>query len=555
MNFKYLYRLGLLIIFLCMSAYSAKAVGSLYDQHWPKREQLAVWLTTIGGLDWPHCYAQSRYSIEKQKAELITILDKLHHAGINTVLLQTRIRGTVIYPSAIEPWDGCCSGVPGKSPGYDPLQFAIEQCHKRGMELQAWIVTVPVGRWNALGCKTLRKKHPHLVVQVQGEGYINPASPQAKTYLANICAEITRRYDIDGIHLDYIRYPETWHLAIGADVARHNITAIVEEVNKTVKHVKPWVKTSSSPIGKYADLTRYSSKGWSAYNRGYQDAKQWLQQGYMDELYPMMYFRDNQFYPFAADWRETGAYPIASGIGIYQLLPSEANWSIDEVVRQLNVSRRLGLGQAFFRSKFLTDDVKGIYTYVANHFYRYPALLPVNPYHNATVAPPVDLKVMKGLTIRLFWNEPQQKSSTPLYYNVYASNSWPVDVDNPQCLLAVRQSRCSMTIEGANYQYWAVTAMDSYGNESVALQQPSPKGMSVLGLLPNDGIWLKLRHASETMALLKDLTGRTVSIKSIVKDKGVSISHLAPGYYYAYSLNKKGITHRLGLFMISKKSK
>jgi len=112
-----------------------------------------------------------------------------------------------------------------------------------------------------------------------------------------------------------------------------------------------------------------------------------------------------------------------------------------------------------------------------------------------------------------------------------------------------------MTIEGANYQYWAVTAMDSYGNESVALQQPSPKGMSVLGLLPNDGIWLKLRHASETMALLKDLTGRTVSIKSIVKDKGVSISHLAPGYYYAYSLNKKGITHRLGLFMISKKSK
>ena len=92
----------------------------------PKQETRAVWLTTIGGIDWPHSYAQSAQSVEVQKNELRRILDQLQQAHINTILLQTRVRGTVIYPSTIEPWDGCLSGVPGRSPGYDALQFAID---------------------------------------------------------------------------------------------------------------------------------------------------------------------------------------------------------------------------------------------------------------------------------------------------------------------------------------------------------------------------------------------------------------------------------------------
>ena len=173
--------------------------------HLPKHEVRAVWLTTIGGLDWPHSYAQSARSIEKQKAELVDLLNRLHRANINTVLLQTRIRGTVIYPSVFEPWDGCCSGVPGKSPGYDPLQFAIEECHKRGMELHAWVVTIPLGKWSALGCKSIRKKHPKMVVKTGADGFLNPAHAETAKYIAGICREITCNYDIDGIHLDYIR--------------------------------------------------------------------------------------------------------------------------------------------------------------------------------------------------------------------------------------------------------------------------------------------------------------------------------------------------------------
>ena len=129
----------------------------------PKQEMRAVWLTTIGGIDWPHSYAQSAQSIEVQKNELRRILDQLQRVHINTILIQTRVRGTVIYPSAIEPWDGCLSGVPGRSPGYDALQFAIDECHRRGMECHAWVVTIPVGKWNTLGCRRLRAQYPWLI--------------------------------------------------------------------------------------------------------------------------------------------------------------------------------------------------------------------------------------------------------------------------------------------------------------------------------------------------------------------------------------------------------
>lgn len=102
----------------------------IYEIENPKREVRAVWLTTISGLDWPRTRAVSQSGIERQKRELVDILDKLQQANINTVLLQTRIRGTVIYPSSIEPWDECLTGRPGVNPGYDPLAFAVEDVIK-----------------------------------------------------------------------------------------------------------------------------------------------------------------------------------------------------------------------------------------------------------------------------------------------------------------------------------------------------------------------------------------------------------------------------------------
>lgn len=121
-----------LTLFICTMAMAQIFHTDSYSSIPPKREVRAVWMTTIGGLDWPKTYAHTPRTIVKQKQELTALLDQLKKANINTILLQTRIRGTVIYPSAYEPWDGCVSGNPGMSPGYDPLAFAIEECHKGG---------------------------------------------------------------------------------------------------------------------------------------------------------------------------------------------------------------------------------------------------------------------------------------------------------------------------------------------------------------------------------------------------------------------------------------
>ena len=410
MNKKLLFSL----LFLCTLLHALQAQ--------PKREVRAVWLTTIGGLDWPHNYSQHKLSMEKQKQELRNILNKLQKAGINTVLLQTRIRGTVIYPSDHEPWDGCLSGFPGTSPGYDALQFAIEEGHKRGMELHAWVVTIPVGKWNTLGCKRLRKRFPNLIVKIGEDGYMNPEKSQTGDYLSQICREITERYDIDGIHLDYIRYPETWKIKVSGDQGRAYITGIVTKIHDAVKSVKPWVKMSCSPIGKADDLARYWSHGWNARTKVLQDAQNWLRDGLMDELFPMMYFKDNNFYPFAIDWQEQSQGKIiVPGLGIYFMSPREKNWSLMDITREMHVTRSLGMGHAYFRSKFFTDNLKGIYDAALNDIDRQPALVPAMTWANATKPQKPTLLAVKN--DRIEWLK-----CNGLTYNIYSSRTWPVDI-------------------------------------------------------------------------------------------------------------------------------
>ena len=436
----------------------------------PKYEVRAVWLTTIGGIDWPHTYASSPHSIDKQKRELTDILDQLRQANINTVLIQARVRATTIFPTQTEPWDGCLSGKPGTSPGYDALQFAIDECHKRGMQCHAWIVTIPVGKWNNYGCKQLRQKYPKLIVKIGDEGYMDPEKAETGDYLARFCREVTRRYDVDGIHLDYIRYPETWKLKVSRQQGRQNITSIVRKIHQAVKAEKPWVMLSCSPIGKYDDLSRYKSYGWNANTTVCQDAQGWLRDGLMDALFPMMYFQGNHFYPFLVNWKEH-AYDriIAPGLAVYMLHPREKNWPLEVIQREMYVLREQGLGHTFFRSKFLTDNTKGAYTFTKD-FNQYPALVPPMSWtgKQAPSAPQkVDLK--RGMTMdALSWSSGRDLAGGDyLLYNVYASETYPVDINDSRNLIAVRQRNTSLRVNhgGKTFNY-AITATDRYGNES-----------------------------------------------------------------------------------------
>lgn len=459
----------------------------------PKREIRAAWITNVYGLDWPVTTATSPQRIDRQKEELIEILDRLKSANFNTVLFQTRARGDVFYNSAIEPYNAILTGEAGKSPGYDPLAFAVAECHKRGMECHAWMVTIPLGGRKhvaQLGKTSVVKRHPQICVAYKQEYFLNPGHPQTKEYLWSLVSEVVERYDIDGVHFDYLRYPE--YASRFPDAAefrkygkgrtvgqwrRDNLTDIVRFIYQEIKKRKPWVKVSSSPVGKYDDTSRYSSRGWNAYHAVFQDVKVWLAEGIQDQIYPMMYFRGNSFYPFALDWKEhSNQRHIVPGLGIYFLHPDEGNWHIDEIDRQMYFLRSYGLdGASHYRVKYLMDNTQGVYDRLLEEHYRYPALQPVMSWIDSIApAPPTRLKVARLADgyWKLTWqastdNDPHNEPA----YVVYASDRYPVDVTDPRNII-------SSYIKGTEYiyapilpwmrcEYFAVTAVDRYGNESL----------------------------------------------------------------------------------------
>lgn len=533
----------------------------------PKHEVRAMWVTTIGGLDWPRTYAQNtEASINRQKKELSNLLDKLRASGINTVLLQTRVRATTIYPSSYEPWDGCLSGKPGVSPGYDALQYAIDECHKRGMELHAWVVTIPVGRWNGKGCLSLRKKYPKLIRKIGEEGYMNPEDAQTGTYIAQICEEITRNYDIDGIHLDYIRYPEDWKIKVSKDKGRKYITDIVKKINIKVKSLKPWVKMSCSPIGKADDLPRNWSRGWNAYSRVCQDAQGWLRDGVMDQLYPMMYFRDENFYPFALDWKER-SYDrmVVPGLGIYFLDPKLGNWTLKDITGEMEVCRQWGMGHSFFRSKFFTDNTRGIYDFTSKEFNVMPAIVPAMTWEcNVLPLAPTTIKT-DTLTSSISWSGAKNRSNSPyLTYNVYSSVDCPVDITKAENLMLVstRQTSVKVPLSG---RYYAVTAMDRYGNESVPIQNynipvrrnndigktRTYRGLPVFGC---DGKTLFIgKNALNRRDLLCIQTLQGQTVKVVFVSETIDVKDVKEGFYQIRSMGKKKSSHRIGYMMLERR--
>ena len=561
-----------LFTLLCVITMTTQAQTNLSDyltKRMPKRETRAVWLTTLANLDWPKNYARSEESIKLQKQELIDILDKYQKANINTVLLQARVRAATIYPSDIEPWDQCITGVEGRAPGYgyDPLGFAVEECHKRGMEIHAWIATIPVGAKNSLGCRTLMKKGFRIRNFSTGS-YLDPADPGVAPYLASICGEIVRKYDVDGINLDYIRYPDGWPRPSyrdgdTPDQRRSNITAIVRAIHDEVKAIKPWVKMSCSPIGKHADLSRYSSKNFNAHDRVSQEAQEWMRLGLMDQLYPMQYFRGDNYYPFVADWVEN-AYKreIVTGLGTYFLDPREGNWTLGDLTRQMYVSRDLGVGHAHFRSYFLTANKQGVYDFEKQfnatlslpHKMQGVVSTAAMPY--AVNSSLVERREDKSVILR--W-----KAVTP-YYNIYASYTYPVDTEDARNLLFARYTGQTLQLKNVNPNlYFAVRGMDRYGLETPALQEnmkSSTLSKSPATLLANDGNTLTLPAAAKltdadryVILSLQGVILRIVNAES-VRNNQLYIGSLSDGMYSLKVYNHKKKSFMLGSFMVKRGS-
>ncbi|MBQ8269581.1 MAG: family 10 glycosylhydrolase [Bacteroidaceae bacterium] len=539
-----------IIILLLLPAF----LSAQYDRS-PKCEYRAVWLTAIENLDWPKTIISSPADTLAQQRELCSILDSLQSLNVNTVMLQTRVRGDVAYPSAIEPYSYVFTGVEGRSPFYNPLAFAIEECHKRGMQLHAWIVAFPLGKDNhikRMGKLSLPRKNRALCTNYKGSWYMEPGNPATADYLCRLVEEIVSCYDVDGIHLDYIRYPDRTvgysdgklHRRHGKGLSlaawrRQNVTNVARKVYSTVKSIKPWVRVSCSPLGKYSDLACYKSYGWNARDAVYQEAQEWLREGIMDILFPMLYFKGDNFYPFVRDWQENSyGRHIVPGIGVYRLLPEYGGWSPDEFTRQLSTSRLAGTaGTALFRAEHLLESAGGAAEIYTMLYGRKALVPPMDWVKEPLPASPASLSLQsKGDTLLLSWQGVASAPSHPqVKYNVYASLSDSVDIENADNLLCINLSDTAFVwpCRTAKAVSVAVTAVDAYGRESEPVCYTLPavyEPLQALELPAPRAAWQRLE--------IYDVYGRRMFAGSY--STRLVVDNLPQGRYKIKALDRKG---------------
>ena len=547
--------------------------NTLTAQAQVKHEIRASWITTLGGMDWPRAKATSAAGIERQKKEFCNLLDRLKEANFNTILLQTRLRGDVIYPSQYERFAESLTGRTGRNPGYDPLAFAIEECHKRGMELHAWIVTIPIGNNRQVNLHrqhSVVKKHRTLCKQFRGSWYLDPGNPGTKDYLNRMVKEIIANYDVDGIHFDYIRYPEHGKNFPDRDTfrkygkgkeltqwRRDNLTEIVSTLYTSIKALKPWIKVSSSPVGKYNDTNRYSSKGWNAYQTVYQDAQLWLKNGIHDLLFPMLYFKGNHFYPFVLDWKEH-AYGrwIVPGLGVYFLSEKGREWPLEEINRQIYFSRNHGLnGQAFFRNQHLMDNLQGCFDELKETFYTTPALIPAMTWMDSIppTLPQVEkVQLLPAGKVYFQWKAATDNKDVPVAYHLYASDQFPVNTEQGKNLIDTYLRDTTYTYQpsasGNRKRYFALTATDRFGNES----QPVALNKAEVGdipLLNETELWQICRKLDLKSIRFCRTTGETVLQLRVVPK--ANLRALTGGFYFVKGTDKTGKEMDLGTFLRS----
>src|SRR3989339_1322514 len=332
-----------------------------------ERETRAVWVATNFRLDWP----PPTFDQEKQKQALSSILDDIKSKNLNTVFFQAGINGTVLFKSSFDPFSPYITGEVDREGTYDPLQFAIEQAHKRGLEIHAWINCLRCFSGTELNILNnpnhIFKRKPEWIIEDVRDGqksyWLDPGLPEVREYLSDMIAEMVEKYDVDGVHLDFLRYPgknfedEFSYNVHGSGLSRDefrrkNITDLVELINKKIKAVKHFVKLGVAPIGIFKNENGIT--GWEGYSEVYQDSREWLKRGLVDYVAPQIYwgFDDNpRFSLVAKEWTENSSgRSIVLGIGAYKPNVKSEMDAMIQYSRSINAS-----GVAFFRYQNIKD--------------------------------------------------------------------------------------------------------------------------------------------------------------------------------------------------------
>ena len=361
-----------------------------------------AWISTVFNIDWPSQAASGNE--EKQKTEYIALLDKLAQAGINTVFVQVRPSADSIYPSSIVPWSNVLTGTPGKAPGYDPLQFIIDETHKRGMEFHAWFNPFRASTGSDTSKLTndhVVKAHPEWIVKYGSKSYINPGIPEARQHIIEAVMEVVNNYNIDGVHMDDYFYPSgetksnrfaddstfamynSKNISNKGDWRRDNISTFVQQLGQKIHAVKPSVSYGVSPFGVWRNkasdpLGSDTKAGVSAYDSTYADVRAWIKNEWIDYVIPQVYWslsRSEVRYDILANWwadqvKGTNV-KLYIGHAAYKLGTPEIGWNTaQEIINELYYNERLPeiKGSVFFSAKDLVRNTLGLLPLLQSYY-------------------------------------------------------------------------------------------------------------------------------------------------------------------------------------------
>ena len=394
-----------------------------------QRETRGMWIATVANIDWP---TRSNLSASEQRAELSDILDRAVAARINTIILQVRPAGDAVYLSSIEPWAALLTGTQGSDPGYDPLEFAIEQAHARGLELHAWINPFRAGNT----ADTTRFAATHLfrtrrdLTRVYGtQVWMDPGEPDVQNHTMRVITDIVRRYDIDAIHADdyFYPYPQTSGGSVipfpdSATYARYggtltrddwrraNVDAFVERLYREVHAIKPTLKVGISPFGIWRPGNPPGINGLDAYASIYADSRKWLREGWVDYFAPQLYWAiaaTQQSYPVLLDWwlsQNVKGRHVWPGLAAYRVGDgSSSSFTVQEIPEQIRLTRARagGTGHILYNT---TASIKrnggALANTLAGDLYKHAAVPPASPWLDG-VAPPAPSLSITGTTLQI----------------------------------------------------------------------------------------------------------------------------------------------------------
>ena len=464
----------------------------------PKREFRAAWVATVSNIDWP---SSKGLSTTAQKTEAIAILDKHKQSNINAILLQVRPSCDAFYQGGLEPLSEYLVGVQGGNLSlyYDPLQFWIDEAHKRGMELHAWFnpYRSVVSSTSSVHSTHISKTQPSWNITYGASPYklLDPGIPAVQNYSTSVIIDVVRRFNIDGVHFDDYFYPyggmtnqdsATYANYKGTftnigDWRRNNVNKFIAMVYDSIKAIKPWVKFGISPFGIWKSGQPVS--GLDAYSAIYCDALTWLQNQDVDYLTPQMYWKigGSQDYSVLMPWwssRMNGRH-LYSGNAVYRLTDTtftKVN-NASEIQNQIELNRvnNRALGFVAFSSKSITGNFKGIQDSLRANQFKYPALPPAMPWlDNVAPLAPVNLtSTIANNAVQLQWQKPGSASDndTVHYFAVYrAAAPDTINVNNIKQIIVITATDTTRYIDntvvnGASYSY-LVTAFDKLNNES-----------------------------------------------------------------------------------------